>query len=403
MKLKSILFLSLFVGSTGVLSAQDDIPLLLPEERKAVDEQAVEFNRAIQPALEEAAKSTVRVWSGSRRLAYGTVVDDGRKILTKWSEIAPSQRPLRVDAAGDETRDVKLLGVYEEEDLVLLEVQGEPLTPVKWSLETPKLGGFLAAPQPDGRLAAFGVVSVASRNLRETDLAYLGVEGDPEFSGRGVKIKLVAPNSGAESAGLNAGNVILKVGERPISGLLELKNALTGASPGQQIALTLDVGGKEKKIDVVLGNRPKMPQFFGGRLGQMERMGGPISQVRDSFTQVLQTDMRPKPNQIGGPVADLKGRVIGITMARADRTRSFVMPSAAIIELLKKQAGDPALAKVAGMDDEDAMPARAGAPPNQSPRGRSMQGSDTRMRRHLSDMERLMEHMRSELESLEGR
>ncbi|MGL4402050.1 MAG: PDZ domain-containing protein, partial [Luteolibacter sp.] len=270
-------------------------------------------------------------------------------------------------------------------------------------LETPKLGGFLAAAQPDGRLAAFGVVSVSSRNLRETDLAYLGVEGDPSFSGRGVKIMRVAENSGAESAGLKAGNVILKVGERPISGLLELKNALTGSSPGQKIILTVKVGDKEKPVDVVLGNRPKMPQYFGGRLEQMERMGGPISQVRDSFTQVLQTDMRPKPNQIGGPVVDLKGRVVGITMARADRTRSFVMPSSAIVELLKKPAGDPALAKVAALDEDDALPARAGRPPGMSPRGRSMPGNDTRMRRHLSDMERLMEHMRSELESLEGR
>ena len=403
MKLKSILFLSLLAGSTAFLSAQDDIPLLLPEERKAVDEQAVEFNQAIQPVLGEVAKSTVRIWSGSRRLAYGTVVDDGRKILSKWSEIAPSQRQLRVDAAGDETRDVRLSGVYEDEDLVLLEVVGEPLTPVKWSLETPKLGGFLAAPQPDGRLAAFGVVSVPTRNLRETDHAYLGVEGDPEFSGRGVRIRGVAGDSGAESAGLKPGNVILKVGERPISGLLELKNALTGASPGQKIVLTVEVGGKERQVDVVLGNRPKMPSYFGARLGQMERMGGPISQVRDSFTQVLQTDMRPKPNQIGGPVVDLKGRVVGITMARADRTRSFVMPSAAVIELLKKPSVDPALAKVAGLDDEDAMPARAGVAPDLSPRGRAMRGSDTRMRRHLSDMERLMEHMRSELEALEGR
>jgi hypothetical protein len=146
-----------------------------------------------------------------------------------------------------------------------------------------------------------------------------------------------------------------------------------------------------------------MPSYFGARLGQMERMGGPISQVRDSFTQVLQTDMRPKPNQIGGPVVDLKGRVVGITMARADRTRSFVMPSAAVIELLKKPAVDPALAKVAGVDDENAMPARAGFAPDMSPRGRAKPGSDTRMRRHLSDMERLMEHMRSELEALENR
>jgi serine protease Do len=402
MKMKSILFLALIVGSQGNLFAQDDIPLLLPEERQAVDDQADEFNQAIQPALAEVAKSTVRVWSGSRRLAYGTVVDDGRKILTKWSEIARARQELRVDAAGDQSRDVRLFGVYEAEDLVLLEVQGEPLVPVKWSFETPKLGGFLAAPQPDGRLAAFGVVSVPSRNLRETDLAYLGVEGDPAFAGQGVKIKKIADGSGAQAAGLKPGNVILKVGERPISGLLELKNALTGASPGQKIQLLVEAGGTERKISVLLGNRPKMPQYFGGRLEQMERMGGPISQVRDSFTQVIQTDMRPKPNQIGGPVVDLKGRPIGITMARADRTRSFVMPASAVVALLKKEPGDPALAQVGGLDKDTPLSTRGAPPPNIIPRGRSMPGNEERMRRHLSDMERLMQHMRSEIEALEN-
>jgi hypothetical protein len=400
MKMKTIHFLALALAWHTPLSAQDDIPLLLPEERRAVDEQADDFNQAIQPALADVAKSTVRVWSGSRRLAYGTVVGDGTKILTKWSEIARARTELRVDTAGDETRDIRIFGVYEDEDLVLLEIQGEPLTPVKWSFDTPKLGSFLAAPQPDGRLAAFGVVSVPSRNLRETDLAYLGVDGDPEFAGQGVKIRGVADDSGAKAAGLKPGNVILKVGERPISGLLELKNALTGSTPGQKISLIVEVGGKENKISVLLGNRPKMPQYFGGRLEQMERMGGPISQVRDSFTQVIQTDMRPKPNQIGGPVADLKGRVIGITMARADRTRSFVMPASAVMELLKKEPGDPSIAQVRGLDEETPMPTRGSPPSNMIPRGRSMPGNEERMRRHLSDMERLMEHMRSEMETL---
>ena len=59
---------------------------------------------------------------------------------------------------------------------------GTPLTPVKWSTESPVLGAFLATPQPNGKPAAFGVVSVLERNLRETDQAYLGVEGDPSIS-----------------------------------------------------------------------------------------------------------------------------------------------------------------------------------------------------------------------------
>lgn len=400
--MRPIVYLSIALALPGALLAQDDIPLLLPEERQAVDDQAAAFNQAIQPVLVDVAKSSVRVWSGTRRLAYGTVVGDGSRILSKWSEIARARGGLRVDA-GNESRDVKLLGVYEDEDLVLLEVEGKPLKPIQWSYETPKLGSFLAAPQPDGKLAAFGVVSVLSRNLRETDLAFLGVVGDPAYSGQGVKVGGISEQSGAQAAGLKSGNIILKVGDRPISGLLELKNALTGTSPGDTVSLLVDVNGREKKIDVLLGNRPDMPNYFGGRLEQMERMGGPISQVRDSFTQVIQTDMRPKPNQIGGPVVDLKGRAIGITMARADRTRSFVMPAAAIEELLKKEGSNPAIAQVRSEDPQPSLTARGSAPPNMAPQGRAMPRDGARMRRHLSDMQRLMEHMRMEMDALEQR
>jgi S1-C subfamily serine protease len=380
----------------AAVHAEDDIPLLRPEERQAVDQQADEFNQAVMPALTTAAKSTVRVWSGTRRLAYGTVVGDGSKILTKWSEVARSPENLRVEATGAGLRSVKLAGVYEDEDLALLEIQGSPLTPVKWSFEKPKLGSFMVASQPDGRPAAFGVVSVSERNLRDTDQSFLGVISVPGFQGPGVKIQEVAPDSGAAAAGLKAGSVILRVGERTISGLMELKNALTGVQPGAKISLLVDDGGGKKRVDVLLGNRPKLPQFSGDRLQQMERMGGPISEVRDSFTHAIQTDMRPKPNQIGGPVADLKGEVLGITMARADRTRSFVMPAAAVVELLKKPAGDPSVAQVRKPDDEAPLPTRGTAP-----QGRVMPGGEERMRRHLSDMQRLMDYMQEEMRGLE--
>ncbi len=187
----------------GVAAAQDDIPLLRPEERQAVDAQTDEFNQSLVPALTTAAKSTVRIWAGNRRLAYGTVVGDGRKILTKWSEVARAMgtRTLRVEAAGGVVRAAKVAGVYEDEDLAVLEIGGPALTPVRWSQERPKLGAFLAAPQPDGRAAAFGVVSVLERNLRDTDQAYLGVIGAMDFDGPGVKIQEVAADSGAATAG----------------------------------------------------------------------------------------------------------------------------------------------------------------------------------------------------------
>jgi len=388
---------------TGLLLAvpvrgQDDIPLLRPEELEVVDEQADEFNAALAPVLVDAAKSTVRVWAGTRRLAYGTVVGDGSQILSKWSELARARGNLRVEADGAVPLPVKVVGVYAAEDLVLLEVVGAPLTPVKWSFEPPQLGSFLVAPQPDGRPAAFGVVSVLERNLRDTDQAFIGIIGAIGYSGPGVKVDEVSKDTGAAAAGLKKGDVILKVGDRAISGLLELKNALTGVVPGETVKLWVDAGDGGKALDVVVGNRPKLPQFSGRRLQQMERMGGAISEVRDSFTRVIQTDMRPKPNQVGGPVVDLQGRVVGITMARADRTRSFVMPAAAVVEILKQKAEDAevAMAAPAGEPEEE-VPVQADG---SAPKGRMIPGGEERVLRHLSDMERLMEHLREELDGL---
>jgi S1-C subfamily serine protease len=381
----------------GIAAAQDDIPLLRPEEQQAIEAQTDEFNRAIQPALTEAAASTVRVWSGKRRLAYGTVIAENR-ILTKWSEIAAAPN-LRVEGAGGAVLAATVSGVYENDDLAVLETTGGSLKPVRWSMESPALGSFLATPQPDGRPAAFGVVSVLERNLRETDAAFLGVIGTIGFDGPGVRVEQISPNSGAAAAGIKAGDIILKVGDRSISGLMELKNSLVGVSPGTKVIIRVSSGGKERDAEVLLGNRPDLPNFPGQRLQQMERMGGPISRVRDSFTRVIQSDMRPRPDQIGGPVADLQGRVIGITLARADRTRSFIMPAAAVQKLLETAPRDPSLAQVRQPEEEPALPVRGMAAPR---RGGMRPPSEEMLRRHLGEMQRLMDFMREEMDGLES-
>lgn len=380
----------------NLAAAQDEIPLLRPEERAVVDAQSEALNATLKTKLTTAAQSTVRVWSGKKRLAYGTVIGDGRQVLTKWSEVANAASTLVVDGPNREAHDAKLIGVYEEEDLAILEIDGGALKPIAWSNDKPPLGAFLVAPQPDGRPAAFGVVSVLERNLRETDLAFLGIGSDLEHKGPGVKISEVQPNTGAAAAGLKQGDVVLMVKERPISGLMELKSALTGTKPGETVPLRVRSNDGEKTIGVTLSKRPELPKIYNPRLEQMERMGGKISRVRDSFTQVLQSDMRPSPDQIGGPVVDLEGRVIGITVARADRTRSFIMPSAAVVKMLANTPKDPSVAKV--REPEKQVSARAPKPDAPQP---PKAPSPKRMREHLSEMERLMEFMREEMRSLE--
>lgn len=381
----------------NLAAAQDEIPLLRPEERAVVDAQSEALNATLKTKLATAAQSTVRVWSGKKRLAYGTIIGDGRQVLTKWSEVANAKSSLVVDGPNREAHDAKLIGVYEEEDLAILEIDGGALKPIAWSNEKPALGAFLVAPQPDGRPAAFGVVSVLERNLRETDLAFLGVISDMEYNGQGVRVRETQENSAAATAGLKPGDVVLSVNGRAISGLMELKSTLVGTKPGSTVPLRVLTKDGEKTMDVTLGKRPELPKIYNPRLDQMERMGGNISRIRDSFTQVLQSDMRPSPDQIGGPVVDLEGRVIGITVARADRTRSFIMPSAAVVKMLANTPKDPSIAKV--REPEKQVIART---PKSDAQQLPKAPSPQRMREHLSEMERLMEFMREEMRSLES-
>ncbi|MGD7652968.1 MAG: PDZ domain-containing protein [Verrucomicrobiales bacterium] len=378
--------------------AQDDIPLLRPEERQAVDNQADQFNGALENSLSEAAKSTVRIWSGNRRLAYGTVVGDGSQIITKWSELVGAPRRIRVEAFDGQVRDVDPSGVFQDEDIVVLDLIGPPLTPVKWSDKSPKLGSFVTAPQPSGQPASFGVVSVLERSLRDSDHAFIGIVGAVGFDGSGVKIHEVTPKSGAAAAGLKPGDIILKVNNRPISGLLELKNSLVDVKPGDTVNLIVKSSNGESSVPVTLGNRPELPNYLGDRLRTMEGMGTDQSRVRDSFTNVIQSDMRPNPDQIGGPVVNLDGEVIGITMARATRTRSFIMPSAAVQNMLNSEPMDPALAAIPTEPSDQRIRIR----PAVSPPRQFRPGSQQRLRRHLSEMQQLMDFMTQEMEALEN-
>lgn len=414
----SLLFAGLSMAAPGQGKDKNEVPLMRPAEEAEVNRQSDAFNKALQPVIAEAAKSTVRIWGNSRRpkiLAYGTVVGDGGQVLTKWSEVERFTNSLQVQTDGKESYSVEIVGVFSEEDLVLLELgkggkvlnAGEgfeessaKLTPAKFHPSNLTLGKFLTAPQPTGKPVAFGVVSVLERNLRETDQAHLGIMADREYKGEGVRISNVQPEYGAENAGLQAGDVILKVDDRNVSGLFELKNALAAKQPGDTVNILVESAGKERSFEVLLSNRPVTGQFSGDRLNKMERMGGKTSKVRSGFSKVVQSDMGIEHDRLGGPVVDLEGRIVGITLARADRTRTYIMGSEVVMDLLKGEYDTVADARTKQTAREQML---AKQQRELIPKIREMgkRPSLQRQRRHLSDMKRLMERMNQEMEALE--
>lgn len=400
-----------FLTAAQAQQGEPEVPMMRPEEALAIQEQASQFFDAIRPVADSARQSTVWIMAdtgrGRRPVGFGTVVGDGSKVLTKWSEISMAQG--NILAVGFDTTSAKatVSGVYQDEDLAVLQIEGMKFKPLVFATgEPPKLGRMLIAASPDESPAGVGVVAVEARSLREKDQAFLGVGLDNTYKGAGVKIKAVEEASGASDAGLKSGDVILSIGGRAVNSLFEMRNALTGYGPGETVHIRYARKGAEETVKAELKEKPEFEGFPNGRLRQMERMGTRPSLVRTGFPSAIQTDMQLERDRCGGPVVDLDGKVVGISIARADRTRSFILPAAHIRKVLGNDplSEDAARAAIASKDEERKQVTQneEGAPEQPAPKIIPLkQGSADRLRRHLEDMDRLMERMKEEMEGME--
>jgi serine protease Do len=84
--------------------------------------------------------------------------------------------------------------------------------------------------------------------------AYLGVELDPEA--KDCRIRVVAPGSPADKAGLQADDVVLMCDGKKINSTQELAALIGLKSPGNTVAVQVRRGSGSITLKVVLGKRP---------------------------------------------------------------------------------------------------------------------------------------------------
>jgi S1-C subfamily serine protease len=99
--------------------------------------------------------------------------------------------------------------------------------------------------------------------IRETGKAtraFLGVstrtaaEGQNTEVGNGAEVTEVTADSAAEDAGIQPGDVVTAVGDRPVTTSTELTAAVRSEAPGSTVELTLRRGGGERSVEVTLGS-----------------------------------------------------------------------------------------------------------------------------------------------------
>lgn len=279
-------------------------------------------------AVTQPAESTVvRILSGERMVALGTVVSPLGYVVTKDSELP--DKPIAELSSG-ERFPVNVLARDRELDLALMIIPGARLKPVRWGRsEGLKIGDWLVAPGQEDR-SWVGVMSAKRRDIKRVGGA-LGVSlGDPRRRMEGVVVWAVVDGSPADKAGILPGDQILRVGTKVVRSSEETVAAIQDYDPGDKVTLELNRDEGRMLIKVELG----FYSIFDFR-DRNQAMSGETSDRRNGFPNVIQHAVPLTPDAMGGPLVNLRGETVGINIARADRVTTYALPSERVTEAVR--------------------------------------------------------------------
>ncbi|MFH1303541.1 MAG: PDZ domain-containing protein [Planctomycetota bacterium] len=288
-----------------------------------------QIRKAFRSVVSTPRSWTVRIRSNGKEACLGAIVGADGWILTKASQL---EGHLTCELSTSERHEAEIVGVDGKLDLALIKINAKGLPTVKWqSAIDPRVGQWLVTPGLSMSPVSVGVLSVPRRAIKP-EPGVLGVRIDDAKGG--ALVKQVMRESGAEEAGLQAGDVILNVAGEDIESASALSNFVQKFLPGDRVLLKV-LREKEELTTVVVLTDPQMLIY--DRLREMQKkMGGDLSRRKTGFTEVLQHDTVLRPEDCGGVIVDLKGEAIGLNIARAGRTKSFAIPANHVIPMIEK-------------------------------------------------------------------
>ncbi len=289
--------------------------------------------KAFREVIVHARQSTVRVLAGGKQVVLGAIVDADGHIITKASELPDSKlldTEITCQLPDGSKLPARIIGVHEQNDLAMLEVDAKGLTPVTWSKDVGcKPGSWLATPGRGELPVSIGVMSAQVHDRRNRNRGYLGVRMEQRRDE--VRLREVMPGTAAAAAGLRRGDVILEFGEHQVRSTQQFTSRIGRRKPGDKVKLKVRRRGEVLILEATLR---KNDDRRGPRSNQ-ERLWGPLSDIRIGFDDVIQHDSVVKPNQCGGPLVNLDGEVVGINISRVGRMETLALTGKVVRSMLE--------------------------------------------------------------------
>ena len=279
----------------------------------------------------DAAQSTVRILVDGVPAALGTIVDANGLILTKGSELRGSD-DITCELYDNRRLPATQVGDNDDYDFALLRVDATNLKPAPWYTSELPVGSWLVTVGLKDLPVSIGVVSTAPRRILKSR-ALIGVRlgPNPQDPAGGAVVGMVFPNGGADRAGLKINDVIIQADDRDITTPEDLIAHVSGLLPGDRVKLRVKRNMEEKVLTAELMEEQAFSQ---SRVETQNSLGGPISRRRSGFPRVIQHDSVLRPEQCGGPLINLDGKVVGINIARGGRVASYAIPSHEVLQVI---------------------------------------------------------------------
>ncbi len=291
--------------------------------------QGAETRAALTQLGAGSAASVVEILRDETRVALGAVVDAEGWVVTKASEIPDAPRCRLADGA---VVPAVKTAVDPAFDLALLKIEATDLQPVSWATGSSQpVGTMVTVPSLSGGLIGIGIICVGQRKLEgpyPTSVTPAPPRGAiaaalPEIAGtarKGDGFRVTYVGGRAAAADICVGDVILSTdGRPPTQNEATLIDDIRGRSFGDRITLLIARGGEKIERRLVLKGK-LYSKYDGARYDFM-------SHRRDGFPLVFNHDIPLTLDECGGPIVDLNGNTIGITIARVGHTGCMAIPA----------------------------------------------------------------------------
>lgn len=296
--------------------------------KRSNQRSSVGMLQAFNDALGDSWKSTVRLMHGGQQVALGAVVDSDGWIVTKASQL-PRSGELTCQTADGHESIASVVNRITEHDLALVHIPETKLTTIAWDSSTnPERGKWLATTDLRATPVAVGVISAGVQNITQK-LPRLGVH--LEATNGGGAVSMVLPGSGADDAGIRRGDTLYSVNGKT----LDNRDAVIAeigrvGRAGEYIRIGVDRAERRFEVDA------RLMDLTEELLDKTEmEVNGRVSARSTGFSTVFSHDTVLEPNECGGPLVNLNGKVVGINIARAGRVTSYALPAATVKPLVE--------------------------------------------------------------------